>query len=132
VKILIAEDDFIARRILKEVLVPYGDCDIVVDGEEAVHAFRLSMEEGTPYDLVCLDIMMPHMDGYEALKAIREMEKAGGIDPVDEVRVIMITALGDPGTVFRTLYKGAATSYLVKPIVKSKLIRELRNLGLIS
>ena len=129
-KALIVEDDFIARRMLKDILSPYADCDIVVDGEEAVQAFRLAWEEKAPYDLICLDIMMPNIDGYEALRQIRDMEKDIGIRGSDEVRIIVVTALDDPKTVVR-LYKAGATSYTVKPVDKSKLIKEIRLLGLI-
>jgi two-component system chemotaxis response regulator CheY len=130
-KILIVEDDFISRRILKEILTEFGDCDIVVDGDEAVQAFRLAREEKVPYQLVCMDIMMPNMDGQEALKQIREIEKAAGVRGSEEVKVIMITALDDPKTVFHAYYRGGATSYIVKPIEKDKLIQEIRTLGLI-
>jgi len=130
-RILIAEDDFISRRILKEILAPYGDCDVVVDGEEAVQAFQMAIEDGKPYDVICLDIMMPRTDGHEALKRIRETEKTAGIRGSAEVKVIMVTALDDPKTVFQAFYKGGATSYIVKPIDKDKVIGEIRSLGLI-
>lgn len=130
-KILIVEDDFISRRILKEILSSYGDCDIVVDGDEAVRAFRLAREEGEPYDLICMDIMMPNMDGQEALKHIRDIEKAAGVRGSAEVKVVMITALDDPKTVFHAYYRGGATSYIVKPIERDKLIQEIRTLGLV-
>ncbi len=128
-KTLIAEDDFIARRILKEILSPFGECDVVVDGEEAVQAFRLAWEEIDPYNLVCLDIMMPNMDGKEALKQIREIENKIGVEGSAEVKVIMITALGDPKTVIESFYEGGATSYIVKPINKATLLDEIRSLG---
>lgn len=128
---LIVEDDFISRRIMKELLSPHFDCDIAVDGEEAVKSFRLSVEAKNPYDLICLDIMMPKTDGREALKQIRQIEKELETPPHLEVKVIMTTALDDPKTVFETYYQGGATSYLVKPISKVKLMRELRTLGLI-
>ncbi len=130
-RILIAEDDFISRRIIKEILAPYGDCDVVVDGEEAVQAFQMALEEEKPYDVICLDIMMPKTDGHEALKRIRETEKTAGIRGSAEVKVIMVTALDDPKTVFQAFYKGGATSYIVKPIDKDKVIGEIRSLGLI-
>ena len=76
IKVLIVDDDFITRRILKSIFTPYGDCDIAINGEEAIQAFRLAREEKKPYDLICLDIMMPEIDGHEALMKIREMEKA--------------------------------------------------------
>ena len=131
-RVLIAEDDFVARRILKEILSPYGDCDVVVDGEEAVRAFQLAQEEQNPYHLVCLDIMMPNLDGQDALKRIRALETERGIDKKAEAKVIMITALSDPKTVFNAFYRGGATAYIVKPIDKIKLLNEIRQFGLIS
>jgi len=129
-RILIVEDDFTARRLLKDILSPYGDCDIVVDGNEAVQAFRLACQEKYPYALICLDIMMPNVDGYEALKQIRYMERELGIKGSEEVKVIMVTALDDPKTVIR-IYKEGATSYIVKPIEKARLLKEIRSLGLL-
>lgn len=130
-KVLIAEDDFISRRMLKDILAPYGDCDIVVDGDEAVQAFKLALSDNSPYDLVLMDIMMPNMDGQEALKQIREIEKDAGIWGSKEVKVIMVTALGDPKNVIEALNKGGATSYIVKPIEKKRLLDEVRKLGFI-
>lgn len=131
-KCLIVEDDFISRRIMKELLKSYCECDIAVNGEEAVTSFRMAHEGKRPYDLICMDIMMPGVDGTEALKQIRQMEKAMGVPPEIEVKVIMITALDDPKTVVDAFYKGGATSFLVKPISKQKLIGELRAFGLIT
>lgn len=130
-KCLIVEDDFISRRILKELLVHYFDCDIAVNGEEALASFRLAHEGKRPYDLICMDIMMPGIDGQEALRCIREIEKDMGIPPKLEVKVIMTTALDDPKTVINAFYKGGATSYIAKPISKQKLMGELRGLGLL-
>lgn len=129
--ILIVEDDFISRRILKDILSAHGDCDIAIDGSEAIQAFRLAREDKRPYDLICMDIMMPKVDGQEALQKIRELEKAAGVKPHDEVRVIMVSALDSPKTVFSSYYKGGATSYIVKPITQEGLLLELRKLGLI-
>lgn len=130
-KILIAEDDFTTRLILQAILSPYGECDLAVNGDEAIQAFRLALEEKKPYDLVCLDIMMPEVDGHEALKGIREIEKEIGIKDSEEVKVVMITALDDPKNVVKAFYKEGATSYMVKPIEKEKVLEELKKLGLI-
>lgn len=130
-RILIVEDDSIARKMMIKLLSDYGDCDIAVDGEEAVRAFRMGLTEKQPYDLILMDIMMPQMDGQEALLKIREMETNMGIRGSAEVKVIMVTALGDPRTVVHSYYKGGATAYLVKPVDKAKLKAEIRALGLI-
>lgn len=130
-KCLITEDDFISRRILRELLSPHFDIEIAVDGEESVTAFRMAHEAKQPFDLICMDIMMPKMDGREALRQIRHLEKELEVPPNLEVKVVMTTALDDPKTVFDSYYQDGATAYLVKPIGKQKLFRELRALGLL-
>lgn len=130
-RILIVEDDMISRRLLETLLSPYGECHTAVDGDEAVRSFRMGYEEGRPYDLVCLDIMMPNVDGQEALKQIRGIEKEMGVKSAEEVKVIMVTALDDPKSVVEAYYRGGATSYIVKPIEKDKLLDEIRGFGLI-
>lgn len=130
-KTLIAEDDFISRLVLQKMLLPFGHCDVVVNGKEAVEAFKIAVAEKSPYDLICLDIMMPEMDGNEALKLIREKEKEAGISPRDEVKILMITALDTPKDVVEAYYKGGCTSYLVKPINKIKISNALKDLNLI-
>ncbi|BDV42394.1 response regulator [Geotalea uraniireducens] len=130
-KTLIVEDDFISRKIMMELLTPLGECDVAIDGEEAVQAFRLAHEEKRPYDLICMDIMMPNMDGTEALKLIRAAESAMGVAAAHEVKVVMTTALDDPKSVVEAFYHGGATSYLVKPISRQKLMKEIRSHGLL-
>ena len=129
-KVLIVDDDFASRRLLHLILSPHGHCDIAVNGKEAIEAFNHAWNEKKPYDLICLDIMMPELNGQEALKIIREIEQSNGVRQVDEVKVIMTSALGDTRNVVDAFYQGGATSYLVKPIDHRKVLEELRNLGL--
>ena len=129
-KCLIVEDDFAARKLMQIHLSNYGDCDIAVDGNEAVEAFRQAINEKEPYELICLDIMMPNMDGHEALKVIRQIESEHGINGLDGVKVIMTTALGDSKNVIGSFREGCE-AYIVKPIRKDKLFEEMENLGLI-
>jgi len=128
-RILVAEDDFGSRRMMQKLLASYGDVDVVVDGEEAVEAFRLGWEESKPYDVVFMDIMMPKMDGQEALKRLRAYEREVGVKPSSEVKVIMTSVLEDPKNVIEAYYDGAATSYLVKPVDRDKISSELARLG---
>lgn len=130
-KVLIVEDDFTSRKLLQTILSPYGECDIAVNGKEAVEAFESALKAKAPYDLVCMDIMMPEMDGQEALKKIRSLEKKAGIRGSEEVKVVMTTALDDPKNVVEAYYKGGATSYIPKPIDRQLFLQLLRNLELI-
>ena len=130
-RVMIVEDDLISRQMLENILATYGDCDMVADGDEAVKSFEEALKTDTPYDLILMDIMMPKMDGQEALKQIRRMEVLQGTAPADEVKVIMTTAVNDPKNIVEAFYKGGATSYIIKPIDGEKLINEIRNFGLI-
>ena len=94
-KALIVEDDFSSRILLQELLAPYGQCHIAVNGREAVSAYHIALDAGQPYDLVCLDIIMPEMDGHAALKEMRAMEELERIDSTHGAKIIMTTALGD-------------------------------------
>lgn len=86
-KILLAEDDYATRKFMVSFLSQYGECDVTVDGMEAVDAFLMALEDEEPYDLVCLDIMMPVMDGYQALMGIRNLEKQKDVPKEREVKV---------------------------------------------
>ena len=127
---LIVEDDFVSRLILQKMLSPFGQCDLAANGKEAVQAFSIAFNEGKPYDLICLDIMMPEMDGKDALKVIRRLERQQRIQPVYEAKILMVTALDTPKEVVDAFYHGGCTSYLVKPIEKRKLIEKIRELNL--
>jgi two-component system chemotaxis response regulator CheY len=130
-KILIVEDDLTSRFVLQKMLTSFGECNSVVNGREAVEAFNIALKEKSPYDLICLDIMMHEMDGRTALRLIRQIEKDSGIHPKNEVKIVMMTALDTPDEVFDAYYRGACTHYLVKPIEKQKLINVLEELELI-
>lgn len=128
-RILIAEDDLASRKFLYKILSQYGDCDLTVNGIEAVEAFLTAWDLGKPYDLICLDIMMPKVDGIKALKAIRDLEKQKEIKGTDRAKVIMITALNDTESVFSSFQTGCE-AYAAKPIDTEKLIEVMQELGL--
>ncbi len=130
-KCLIAEDHLLSRRIMKELLSPHFDCDIAVNGQEAIDSFVLAHESKRPYDAIFLDIMMPEVDGLEALLCIRTLERNMNIPPNLAVRVIMTTALNDPRTVVKSFNKCEADAYIVKPLSRHKLMKELQALKLV-
>jgi two-component system chemotaxis response regulator CheY len=130
-RILIVEDEFTSRKLLTALLADHGECDTASDGVECVTTFRDALDKGQPYDLICMDIMMPNKDGHQALKEIRGIEQEFDVNPSEEAKVIMVTALNDPKTVVKAYYKGGAAAYLPKPIeVENHAI--LRDLDLIN
>ena len=127
-RILIAEDDFASRKAILKFLSAYGECDVTVDGMEAIDAFMMALEEEDPYDLICLDVMMPVMDGYQALKNIRDIEREHNVDPADQARVIMTSAHNEEKNVKKAFELGC-TVYCAKPIDLEKLKDMLEKLG---
>lgn len=119
-RILIAEDDLSSRKFLYKFMSDYGECDITVDGIEALDAYLIAFDEGAAYDLVCLDIMMPKVDGIKVLKTLREIEKKRKISDDKKVKIIMTTALNDVDLVQKSLENGCE-AYVNKPIDTEKL-----------
>ncbi len=129
-KTLIVEDDRFCSMVLEKILTPYGECIVAVNGQEALDEFQNAHKKKEPFDLVCLDIMMPKMDGQEALKEVRKIEENMKILGLDGVKIIMVTALDDNKSIMQS-FREQCEGYIVKPIDKNKLLNEIRLLGLL-
>ena len=128
-KTLVVEDEFTGRLLLQMTLEKYGEVHIAVNGKEAVEAVHLAIELEAPYDLICLDMKMPEMNGHEALKAIRELESAAGISD-QGAKIIMTTSVND-GKSIMSAFKEQCDGYMVKPVDRKKLLQHLRDFKLI-
>ncbi|MDR1359513.1 MAG: response regulator [Deltaproteobacteria bacterium] len=129
-RFLVVDDDFEARLLMQRLLRPFGEVDVAVDGDECVAAFSLAHKDGEPYSLVLLDILMPNMDGQQALREIREIEGDLGVSPDNRVKVVMVSGLDDAKELHDAFFLGEAASYIVKPVHKEDLLREIARLGL--
>ncbi|WFR59664.1 response regulator [Anaerocolumna sp. AGMB13025] len=129
-RILIAEDDLASRKFLFKFLSAYGECDLVVDGVETLDAFLMAMKDGNPYNLICLDIMMPKLDGVKVLKYIRDLETGQGLLPEKRAKIIMTTALAETQFV-QNAFEIGCDAYAAKPIDTQKLVEVLQKLELI-
>lgn len=125
-KALIVEDEYISRTLLSEYLAPYAQCDVVADGHEALRVLTEKYKENERYDLVCLDIMMPGMDGQEVLNWLRRFEREQNIGEDDAAKVFMTTALDDPQNIMNAFTLGQCQAYLIKPILRERLVEHLR------
>ncbi|MFZ5352844.1 MAG: response regulator [Bacillota bacterium] len=128
-KILIAEDDYASRAFLSNIMSKYGQCDLTVDGIEALDAYFIALEDNEPYDIICLDIMMPKVDGLKVYKTIRASETERGVPENQRVKVIVTSALANTTRLFS---EGSENDvYLVKPITVDKIVEVLTRFGVI-
>lgn len=130
-KTLIVDDEPANRTVLHSMLAPFGQCDEVENGIKAINAFKMAYSDKQPYDLICLDIMMPEMDGQEVLKQIRRLEKEWKLSMKETTTIIMVSALDTEESVLEAFYQGGCTAYIPKPVTKEKLLKKLQNLRLI-
>jgi two-component system chemotaxis response regulator CheY len=111
-------------------LEEYGNCDIAVNGTEAVEAFKMAVDAKKPYKLICLDIKLPEKDGHQVLAEIRQIEEEMGKPLVCPAKIFMTTAILDIKNVADAYY-GLCDEYLSKPIEKKQLVEKLRKHDLI-
>lgn len=119
-RILVVDDNPLNRRLLARALEEQGhDVVTVEDGRRALDTLRADQ---VPVDIVLLDILMPELDGYEVLAAIKND------DGLRHVPVIMISAVDELDSVVRCIEMGA-TDYLPKPF-NAALLRARINASL--
>jgi two-component system, chemotaxis family, chemotaxis protein CheY len=126
--ILIVEDDFASRLLLKKLLGRVGECHSAADGEEGVTKFTAALTAGTPYDLVCLDIMLPKLDGQLVLQEMRKLEAQRGVVSSRGAKILMVTAMVDMKNVMAA-YRSLCDGYLSKPVTGAALNQALQELG---
>ncbi len=120
-QLLVVEDDKINQMVIVSMLKKLGyQVDVASNGKEALDCFR-----GKKYDLVFMDCLMPEMDGFEATRAIRQMEQESGSGV--ETPIIAFTAKAMRGDREQCLSAGM-DNYLTKPVTFEKLTSLLNEL----
>jgi two-component system, chemotaxis family, chemotaxis protein CheY len=127
-RILVAEDDNVAREVLVSLLSGFGTVEALMDGSAAIAAVKRALDHRRHYDIICLDIMMPGTDGKEALAAIRRLESDNGLMGNHRAAVVMTTAVKDAATIVGA-FREEADGYLVKPVTRPGLYAALRKAG---
>ena len=87
-------------------------------------------KEGTPYGIITMDIMMPDLNGIDALKEIRQMEEERDIPLGRGAKIIMVTVKTTSQDVISSFREGCE-AYVVKPFDKDKIEDAMRRLGVI-
>ena len=129
-KILVAEDDEANRKFLRKLLAKFGEVTVVADGFQAVKSYMQAMDDKEPYQLVCLDVMMPRIDGYKALDAIRDLENKNALTAGERAKIIMISAL-DEGGFDEELAGNQYDCYMSKPIDILEFEMNLKRMNLL-
>lgn len=130
-KILVAEDDFLARKILFKALQAYGECDLACNGAEAWVAFRAAHQEGSSYDLILLDVMMPELEGTDVLHRIRDFEECMGLFHMDRARIVIATGSGEEAC-GREGWKDRTEGLILKPYTPLSVRSDLRRMGILT
>jgi CheY-like chemotaxis protein len=110
VRILVAEDNCIDQKVMRLMLQSVGfEVDVVSDGKQAAEA-----QNACPYDLILMDLQMPAVDGWEAVRQIRQ-------SPQRQPVVIAVTSDFTADVRERCL-KAGMDGYLSKPFTKDQLL----------
>jgi two-component system, chemotaxis family, chemotaxis protein CheY len=131
-KTLIVEDDPTISLLIERYLRKFGETQLAHNGCKAIDLFEKAHQSGEPFDLICLDIMMPIMGGIEALIKIREHERSHYNNSTKSAKIIMITSLAKNELKNCDSDVASYDGYIVKPASKEIILKELVNLGLIS
>lgn len=125
---LVVEDDPTSRVVLESILSEYGEVHLASTGIEGFERFSAMRAKHTPYDLVCLDILLPGMSGQEVLREIRALEDSDVIK-THVAKVVMITAMDDSRNVIHA-FREQCDAYIVKPLQGRELRDQLEQIGL--
>ncbi len=128
-KFLIVEDICMVRKLLQKLLTPLGECVPVENGKEALIQFNHAWLNDERFDAIFLDLMMPEISGDQVLKEIREMEKKLGVDPDDQTKIVIVTALHDQQNVINAI-KNECDAYITKPFDKKIIYETVKKIGL--
>ncbi|MBX7138665.1 MAG: response regulator [Oligoflexia bacterium] len=130
-KALIVEDDKVSSTLLQGMLSPWGEVETAGQGEEAFNKFCDAYSGAAPFDILFLDLGLPEVDGYQALRAIREYEQGFGKFGSDQTKVVVLTGSKQPHDLFKAESFGCV-AYLTKPLDRTRLLEELERLGFFS
>lgn len=117
-RILIADDDPTSLKLLTKILATMPE-HTVTAVEDGAAAWQLLDDPARSFDVVFLDLNMPHLDGFELLNRIRQ-------SPIlKSLEVVLVTAAADRATVIKAAQLGAR-HFLVKPCSVAAVTAKLR------
>jgi two-component system chemotaxis response regulator CheY len=130
-RFLVIDDDKISRWMLRDFLSKFNPCDVAENGKEGLLAFETALAEGNPYSLLCVDLMMPEMNGHALIRKIRELEKKNPLFADSRTKIFVVTASDSTWDKAELLLEDLCDDYIVKPFNRDSLKTKLRYHGLV-
>jgi len=119
--LLIIDDSAAVREELIDILTADGEFDIFLQATDGASGLKILSDPGQAVDVVCCDLNMPRMDGYELLRMARANPT------LMNVPIIMVTAVSDDSDVVKAFELGA-NDFISKPFIPSILRARLKNM----
>lgn len=113
------------------MIQPYSKSDFAHTGAAAIEKYTKAFTKGHPYDLICLDLLIPEMDGFEVLRSVRHFENEFNLDNTNRTKIVVISTFNDRKTVSKAR-KAGCDGYIAKPFRQEKVLKVLAGLKLIS
>jgi two-component system chemotaxis response regulator CheY len=129
-RILVVDDSASARSLVSSYLAPFGELDQASNGREALELYDGAFSEHRPYDLVVMDLMMPEMDGFTAMQAIRRRENERGLSEDARTKIVTLSSRSEPEPMLTAQLECGADMFITKPFEKEVLMEAVVNLGL--
>lgn len=117
-KTLVVDDDELGCMLLTTFFEDFGSCDQAENGKAALDLYEVAVAEENPYDLICLDIVMPVMDGMTTLCNLREREQQ---NKRKRTMVFIISARGSISDIEDAFFEGDCDDYIVKPFSRESV-----------
>jgi len=127
-KALIVDDCALSRQLLIISIEEYAEIDVAENGKQAINLIKQAIEQNKSYNLICMDLTMPVMDGHETMQEIRAIESEAGIA---RSKVFMITASNSPDDMIKAITFGECDDYIMKPVMRKSIRKLLKKHALI-
>lgn len=118
---LVVEDELISRTILHTFFSEFASCDAAENGAEALELFNKAIIDGAPYDLICTDLIMPVLDGYELITRVRATEDSLPIMGYIRTKIFVISISDSSVDMAHALLECDCDDYIVKPFQRDQL-----------
>lgn len=128
---LIIDDDEMGRLMLQDFLSEFAPCDCAENGKEGLALFEQALLSGNPYNLLCVDLIMPEMNGLALIRKIRDLEKSHPVFNDFRTRIFVISASDSTWDRADLLLDNLCDDYIVKPFNRSSLMANLRKNDLV-